>query len=222
MKPREFTHPSVIEGVKSGAEWADPVMDPAQIDWGPRQAAALIPFNLRDGRPVNPCESTGIPYGRNEFGHWGEAAMADALVTVSLGADEPSDRYLLVIERKDGHGWAVPGGHVEPGETGTQAALRELAEETGYTDVRPSECTPMPPRYVPDPRASDEAWAVTLPVHVSQGMRYVLPEVSGGDDARRAEWVAASSFDMLEHELAARFNGTVFAAHRDMLREFLG
>ncbi len=215
---RDYTHPSVLAGIAAGAHWADPAMNPAEIYWEPRQSAALIPFRVVNGRPVNPFGPTGIRYGRNEFGHWGEQAMADALVTVTLG----DTRYLLMVERADGHGWAVPGGYAESGETGLHAAVRELAEETGYTGVRPSECTPMPPRHVPDPRSSDEAWAVTVPVRVSQGMRYALPEVSGGDDARRAEWVAASSFGMLTAELAHRFQGRVFAAHVDMLREFLG
>jgi 8-oxo-dGTP pyrophosphatase MutT (NUDIX family) len=33
-------------------------------------------------------------------------------------------------------GWHPVMGHVEEGETATQAALRELAEETGYTPAR--------------------------------------------------------------------------------------
>ncbi|MFF2201373.1 GNAT family N-acetyltransferase [Streptomyces sp. NPDC058145] len=33
--------------------------------------------------------------------------------------------------------WALPGGGLEPGETPREGALRELAEETGWTDLRP-------------------------------------------------------------------------------------
>jgi 8-oxo-dGTP diphosphatase len=44
-------------------------------------------------------------------------------------------RILLVRRRNDpGSGlWSVPGGRVEPGETDTQAVIREMAEETGLT-----------------------------------------------------------------------------------------
>ncbi|KIQ63950.1 NUDIX hydrolase [Kitasatospora griseola] len=35
--------------------------------------------------------------------------------------------------------WNAPGGGLEPGETPAEGALRELREETGWTDLRPGE-----------------------------------------------------------------------------------
>lgn len=135
--------------------------------------------------------------------------------------DWPARRYLLMVERDDGYGWAVPGGHAEPGETGIQAAVRELAEETGLA-VPPQECRAAAPLYVPDPRASDEAWAVTIPVHIGLGQRAGLPAVAAGDDARRAAWVPAGSYSDLVTSLDRDYaGGLVFAAHTRMLSQFL-
>ncbi|MET8679418.1 NUDIX hydrolase [Streptomyces sp. NPDC004647] len=53
---------------------------------------------------------------------------------------DPQDRILLLhgFEPSDPAStwWFTPGGGVEEGETLEQAARRELAEETGITDVR--------------------------------------------------------------------------------------
>lgn len=214
---RTYTHPGVFTaGVREG--WAEAETDPARINWPERQARAAIPFRVVRGRPVNPCQKTAVRYGRNEMGRWGENLMADALVTATWTG---SGRRLLLIERGDGYGWAVPGGKVEPGEPGSDAAFRELAEETGLNVPRVPALY-MPPRYVPDPRSSDEAWAVTVPVHVDLGTLSSLPAVGGADDARRAAWVPADTFGRLRTALHARYDGDLFAAHVAMLAEFLG
>lgn len=214
--PRTYTDPDVLAiGVRDG--WADPETDPTRIDWPARQAAAAIPFEVVDGRPVNPCEQTAVRYGRNELGHWGEQLAADALVS----AIDLNHKWIVMVERGDGHGWALPGGYVDPGETPPAAAVRELQEETGL--VLPGAVWhATPPRYVPDPRASDEAWMVTVLCTTDLGVPDRFPKVVGNDDAARAKWVLADTYDALVAYLADKYGGRVFAAHVDMLRGALG
>lgn len=219
----DYTHPDVYSlGPAQG--WAETEDDPTRISWAERQARAAIPFQVVNGRPVNPCEKTRVRRGRNQMGFWGEQKMADALVTLTCGGG----RRLLMAERTDGYGLAVPGGHVEPGETGLQAALRELAEETGLDAMSMTGACMVvrPPRYVPDPRSSDEAWAVTVPVHIDLGDygQGPLPAVKGGGDAVCAGWMPARTYDDLTRAITDLYGpeGSVFAAHVAMLRDFLG
>ena len=40
---------------------------------------------------------------------------------------------LLLVRRCDSGDWELPGGHVDPGESAADAAVRETAEESGIT-----------------------------------------------------------------------------------------
>jgi ADP-ribose pyrophosphatase YjhB (NUDIX family) len=218
VTPAEFTDISVLTtGVADG--WADPEEDPALIDWPPRQGRAVIWFDVDGGRPVSPAgHATTVRRGRNRLGRWGENPAADAIVTATCAGV----RHLLMVDRDDDNGWAVPGGMAEPGENGVVTALRELAEETGLVIEDPALCRRLPARIVPDPRASDEAWAVTWPVLVDLGDVDELPAVAGADDARRAAWIPARDYECLSRALLLDHDGgQVFPAHVAMLADVL-
>ena len=42
--------------------------------------------------------------------------------------------------KEEWHGYALPGGHVEPGESIVESIIREMKEETGLTILHPQLC----------------------------------------------------------------------------------
>lgn len=58
-------------------------------------------------------------------------------VGCSAAVLDPTGTRILLVRRADSGRWAVPGGYMEPGETFTEACIREVWEETGLR-VRPS------------------------------------------------------------------------------------
>ncbi|MEU6467471.1 NUDIX domain-containing protein [Streptomyces sp. NPDC046976] len=104
--------------------------------------------------------------------------------TADVIAMTPSGEVLLIERGWPPHkgSWALPGGHVDPGEPSRVAAARELKEETGVRvaadELRQVGVWDTPGR---DPRGR----------YVTVAYLAVVPagtQATAGDDARRAEW----------------------------------
>jgi 8-oxo-dGTP diphosphatase len=114
--------------------------------------------------------------------------MSDRDETIKFTADvvvTTTDRYVLLIKRGwdpfAGH-WALPGGHVDRGETSRAAGARELAEEASVY-AAPEELDQVGVFDAPerDPRGR----YVSVAYHLE-----VLPgtEAQPGDDAVQVRW----------------------------------
>jgi ADP-ribose pyrophosphatase YjhB (NUDIX family) len=75
--------------------------------------------------------------------------------------------------------WSIPGGRIEPGETGREATRREVREETGLT-VRVGELVGSVERPGPDD---------TVYVIDDYAAEVVAGALRAGDDATQARWV---------------------------------
>lgn len=69
-------------------------------------------------------------------------AREESAIFTTLCMLEDGNGNILVEDRKDPDwpGICFPGGHVEPGESFTKAAVREMQEETGLTVLDPQLC----------------------------------------------------------------------------------
>lgn len=173
-------------------------------------------------------QSDFLPEFRHPVGHFGSKAQPfwrpgpNPTVDNVITRDNPKTgaREVLLIQRAttnkhgepvaEGGKWALPGGFHDsdakkgeawrPGkETAEQAAMRELAEETGL-DANSLKSNmkhvgqfgdPKKPTGR-DPRDNKEAWSVSNAFHLHLTPELATKAVAGTDDASDAKWVPLS------------------------------
>jgi dTMP kinase len=161
-------------------------------------------------------DGLGIAYGQNYFVEPSEIAKllscnisvnngrSDEVVTIAVLRRNPESReYEALLEIRgaepEAGSWALPGGHVEPGEEPEHAAIRELGEETHL-------------------QVSDLTYLKTY--HTEHGIKdhlYTVLSKSGniraGSDADKVKWV---SIDVVP-ELAFNHNEMLQLAVEQLL-----
>lgn len=119
------------------------------------------------------------------FGYPIPVNTADAVVVQS--------GHVLLVKRsmQPGKGlWALPGGHIDPGETALDAAVRELYEEAGLDMPKGAMRGRLRERRVFDhPERSEKGWVRTEAFVFELQDRAMLEKVKSGSDAAAARWV---------------------------------
>jgi 8-oxo-dGTP diphosphatase len=114
------------------------------------------------------------------------------LPTVDVVILLPGDRVVLIERKNEPHGWALPGGFVDEGETLEAAAAREAREETGL-DVQLVEQF----HAYSDPRRDPRRHTISTVFIGRAG-----GEPKGADDALRADafaWTALPAPVVFDH-----------------------
>lgn len=108
---------------------------------------------------------------------------------------------------------ALPGGFIQPDETGLDAALRELREETRLKVPEPVLRGSLSGRDVfDDPHRSSRGRTITQAFRFELRPDSSLPKVRGGDDAAQALWLP----------LGALRSEQLFEDHYFILQKMLG
>lgn len=124
-----------------------------------------------------------------------KAPTANSLVPSVTAVVRDGEGRLLMIHKTEEGNWALPGGDMSPGESVADAAIRQVAEETGLrveiTGLVGIYSSPAHVRAYDDGEVRQEC-SVCFRARPQGGE---LRE--GGAGATAAEWVAVSGLDAL-------------------------
>lgn len=137
--------------------------------------------------------------------HWPKAAASAAIF-------DETGRVLVGLRGKGPRPgvWSLPGGHIEPGETAREAALREVYEETairaqilGLVDINDIIA-----------RSDDGQLRAHYLLTIFYG-RYLDGEIRAGDDCLEARFVTAEELSVLP--TTEKLAGFVAAARQKLV-----
>lgn len=57
------------------------------------------------------------------------------ITSYTAGGIVVSDKGNVLVVNQNGKSWSLPKGHIDPGETAQEAAIREIEEESGITNL---------------------------------------------------------------------------------------
>ncbi len=123
-------------------------------------------------------------------------------VTVDIIIQMPNGKIVVIGRRDPPHGFAIPGGFVEPGESAAAAAMREAREETGL-DVELIEQF-----HTYSKPGRDHRGPVASIVYIAQADGIPV----AGDDAAQVEVVDVKKFLLSDNHIA--FD------HREILQDY--
>ena len=145
---------------------------------------------------IKPCPHCGgdIVMYRNP------TPTVDVIILVP-GSEGQPDGVVLIERLNKPHGWALPGGFIDVGETCEQAAVREMKEETGLDVV----LTGMLGVYS-EPKRDPRQHTMSV---VYTGIARDISLLKAGDDAGKAQVYPLGQFPELAFD------------HRFILEDFL-
>ncbi len=151
--------------------------------------------------------------GRIDYYDDPNAPQANSLVPSVNVVVTNENGEILLIRRSDNDNWALPGGGIEIGESLTQAAIREVKEETGidcritglvgiYTDPKHIIL------YTSDNEARQE-FSIVLTADAMGG------QLALSDESNEVGWVSPSDLSGLSMDRAMRLRIRHYQAGRD-------
>lgn len=146
--------------------------------------------------------------------------MADKLIhSVTAGGVVVGPDGQVVVVNQNGNSWSLPKGHLEPGETDLAAAIREINEESGITNLELIEKLGTYTRYrIGLNKAEDKNISKTITLFLFKtNQDELLPKDPDNPEAR---WLPIEEVaDLLTHQKDKEFFLSIVPKVKQLLPE---